>query len=181
MYKAPSWGWAPGPRHCSQPSPPCPLVPSVWSAKQISIGINKPMAPSLWSRGCLQPRPEAETSPPYYCRLEDEAPATGTQGLMGGGEADKTNRESSVSSRQPACSARFPPTPTPPGSARWREGSWSTIGEGTEWPSASTSLPTPLSPKQVERRRRKRGELSGVTASGRQLAPASREGAKGRQ
>lgn len=102
MYKAPSWGWAPGPRHCSQPSPPCPLVPSVWSAKQISIGINKPMAPSLWSRGCLQPRPEAETSPPYYCRLEDEAPATGTQGLMGGGEADKTNTRK-LRQLSPAC------------------------------------------------------------------------------
>lgn len=103
MYKAPSWGWAPGPRHCSQPLPPCPLVPSVWSAKQISIGINKPMAPSLWSRGCLQPRPEAETSPPYYvCRLEDEAPATGTQGLMGGGEADKTNTRK-LRQLSPAC------------------------------------------------------------------------------
>lgn len=91
MYKVPSWGWAPGPRHCSQTLPPCPLVPSIWSAKQISIRINQPTAPTLWSRGCLQPRPEAETSPPYYCSLEDEAPATGTQGLMGDGEADKTN------------------------------------------------------------------------------------------
>lgn len=92
MYKAPVRGWAPGPRHCSQPLPPCPLVPGIWPAKQISISINKPMAPCIWSRGrCLQPKPEAVTSPPYYCSLEGEAPATRTQGLTGYGEADKTN------------------------------------------------------------------------------------------
>lgn len=89
--QSPQLGLGPRARHCSQPLPPCPLVPSIWSAKQISIGINKPTAPSLWSRSGLQPRPEAEASTPYYCSLEDEAPATGTQGLMGDGEADKTN------------------------------------------------------------------------------------------
>lgn len=30
-------------------------------------------------------------SPHYYCSPEDKAPATGIQGLMGYGEADKTN------------------------------------------------------------------------------------------
>lgn len=30
--------------------PPFPLVPGIWSAKQISIRINKPLAPSVWRR-----------------------------------------------------------------------------------------------------------------------------------
>lgn len=85
-----AWGWAPGPRLCSQPSPPHPLVPGIWSAKQTSIRINKPLAPSLWSRGHLQRGLERLTSPCYCCGPEDQAPATRTQAYRSQ-EADKTN------------------------------------------------------------------------------------------
>lgn len=96
---------------------------------------------------------------------------------MGYGEADKTNtRKLSQLSLVCLLTSRSLTLQAMPGG---REGSWSNIWEGTEWPSASTCLSVPLSQKQVERRK-KRGELSGVKASGRRLAPASRKGAKGK-
>lgn len=124
MYKAPSLGLGPRASTLLPAFASPPLVPGIWSAKQISIRINKPLAPYLWSRGHCQPRPEALTCPPYYCGHEDEAPAIRTQGLRGNGEAGRTHpRKPSQLSRECLLSAvGMPhlPLSNPAGSARWQ-------------------------------------------------------------
>lgn len=74
MYKAPSSGLGPRATTLLRPLPPRPWVPGIWSAKQFSTGINKPPAPSIWSRGGCHPRPGALTSPHHDCSPADEAP-----------------------------------------------------------------------------------------------------------
>lgn len=112
-------------------------------------------------------------------------PAVRTEGLTGHGEAGKTNprklSQLSCACLLSAMGTPHLPLPNPAGSARWQGAVLVPRVGGTEWPSTSTCLSAPLFRKQAERRRRRRrGELSGVKASGRQLAPTSRKGAKGK-
>lgn len=139
------------------------------------------MAPSLWSRGCLQPRPKAETSPPYYCSLEDEASAPATQGVMGDGEADKTNMRK-LRQLSPACLLSTLTSHSHPSRQCQVAGRGLGPPLGREQ-SGHQQVPASLLLSLISRLRGGggRGEISGVKASGRQLAPASREGAKGRQ
>lgn len=165
----PIWGWAPGPRHCSLPLPPHPLVPGIWSAKQISIGINKPLAPSIWSRGCLQPRPvsrgpEALASPRYCFGPEDEAPCHQNSGLQVTG-----NRQNQCRKAQSALAC----VPAWLGShslALWAEpGGGRGLGptRGRER-SGHEQVPASLLFSLTSRLRGgRRGELHGVKASGR--------------
>lgn len=119
----------------NQSRPPCLLVPGIWSAKQINIGIKKPLVPSICSRGRLPLRPDRKA----HCFSRPKAPASRSQGANG-----PTRTLSKLPRARPF---HLLPLPRPRGSARQQGGSWSNTWEGgrgyhqapASWPLSHTA------------------------------------------